>query len=240
MTTVREIMTPQLFSVGPDEPASDALEYLRMLDIHAAAVVEDESGRPVGMVSHADLTGDLRGVRVRDRMNSPAIFAVSSALVKDAAKTMAQTGFHHLVVVDGAQRAIGFLSVIDIVWAQLGWFQGADKTPDPDLPPMPQLTWTDEEVLTETGLLAAPAEPGIVLLQRRRPDRAGPATVVWAESAPNLRRRLLEIWQEPPARIARWVERGELHFRAAPAPGAATRRQVLAHLIRASAVKAGG
>jgi len=230
MTTVREIMTPQVLSVGPDDKATDALEYLRMLDIHAAAVVDDASGRPVGVISHADLTGELRGVRVRDRMNSPAIFVVASALINDAAKIIAQTGFHHLVVVDGSQHAIGFLSVIDLVWAQLGWFQGA-KAPDADPPPMPRLDWTDEEVLSETGLLAAPAEPGIVLLQRRRPERSEHATVVWAESAPNVRRRLLEIWQEPPPRIARWVASGTLRFRAA-ATAAVGRRQILAHLIR--------
>ncbi|MEM6996261.1 MAG: hypothetical protein AAF721_37485 [Myxococcota bacterium] len=96
------------------------------------------------------------------------------------------------------------------------------------------LQWTDEELLTETGLLAAPAEPGIVLLQRRAPSRRDRITVVWAESAINVRQRLLELWQEPPPRIARLIERNELSFRAAPAPVAATRGQVLAHLLRQS------
>ena len=239
MTTVREIMSPQVLSVEPDEQAAHALEYLQMLDIHAAAVVDEDTGRPVGMVTHADLTGELRSVRVRDRMNSPAIFVVASALIKDAAKIVAQTGFHHLVVVDGSQRAIGFLSVIDLVCAQLGWFRDGAPRPQPAPAPDPfgRLDWTGEEALTETGLLAAPAEPGILLLQRRRPGETEHATVVWAESAPNVRTRLLEIWQEPPPRITRWVENGQLYFRAAPAPIAATKGQVLGHLIQQAAAR---
>ena len=233
MTTVREIMTPQLFHVFPEDDAAEALDYLRILNIHAAPVLEHERERAVGMVSQSDLTGDLTGVKVESRMNSPAIFVLASATLKDAARVIAESGFHHVLVVDAEQHGVGFLSAIDIIRAQLGWHRpgGADEEPAPG--PWAQLEWTDEEKLTETGLLAAPGKAGLLLMQRDMPD--GTKHVVWAESCPNVRNRLLELWQEPPARIARLLERGSLTFRAAEAPLAATRRQVLAELLQRSA-----
>lgn len=235
MTTVREIMTAQLFHVFPEDDAAEALDYLRILNIHAAPVLEHERGRAVGMVSQSDLTGDLTGVHVESRMNSPAIFVLASATLKDAARVIAESGFHHVLVVDAEQHGVGFLSAIDIIRAQLGWHRpgGGAGEEEPAPGPWAQLEWTDEEKLTETGLLAAPGNAGLLLLQRDMPD--GSKHVVWAESCAHVRDRLLELWQEPPARIARLLERGSLTFRAAEAPLAATRRQVLAELLRRSA-----
>lgn len=77
MTTVREIMSPQLFSVDPNDPAQEALEYLQILDIHAAAVVEVRSGSSLSSTCCVPSSvGTARAGR-RPRMRQPRWVACS-------------------------------------------------------------------------------------------------------------------------------------------------------------------
>ncbi len=228
MPTVQEIMTPQLFSCVRSEPAAEALDYLMMLNIHAAPVVEEESGEPVGMVSLSDLTGDLKGEVVEQRMSYPAAFVVHSAPVGEAARVIAHTGFHHLVVVDAEHRAVGFLSAIDVIRAHQGWTRPGAPSPEP-APASPELEWSGAEELTSTGVLAAPDGPGVFVLTHVVEGR--PSTVVWAQGTMDLRDRLHELLNEPPPRLARFLERGSLRFRAAGVTDMAQRRSALTSVL---------
>lgn len=228
MTVVREIMTPQLFSCVPDEAAGGALEYLMMLNIHAAPVLAEDTHEPVGMISLSDLTGDLQGHTVGQRMSYPAAFVLQTAPVGEAARVVARTGFHHLVVVDGDHRAVGFVSAIDIIRAQQGWTRPGAPPAEP-APAHPELEWSAPEKLSETGILAAPEGGGIFVLMRVPDDL--PPTILWAQATSDLRERLEELREEPPARLARYLERGHLRFRAALVPDEAQRRLALASLL---------
>lgn len=231
MTVVREIMTRQLFSCVPGETAGDALEYLMMLNIHAAPVLDEDTHEPVGMVSLSDLTGDLRNETVHSRMSYPAAFVLQTAPVGEAARVIAHTGFHHLVVVDNEHHAVGFVSAIDVIRAQAGWTRPGAPPVEPP-PAAPELEWSAEEKLTETGLLAAPEGPGIFVLLRVPEDL--PPTVLWAQASTDLRRRLTELLEQPPPRLLRYVERGHLAFRAAAVPDQAQRRAALAAVLMGS------
>lgn len=231
MTIVREIMTRQLFSCVSGEPASDALEYLMMLNIHAAPVLDEETHEPAGMISLSDLTGDLHDQTVGSRMSHPAAFVLQTAPTGEAARIIAHTGFHHLVVVDGDHRAVGFVSAIDVIRAQQGWTRPGAAPAEPP-PAAPDLEWSADERLTETGLLAAPEGPGLFVLLRVPDDL--PPTVLWAQATSDLRRRLSDLLDDPPPRLARYVERGQLHFRAAAVPDEAKRRAALSSVLTGS------
>ncbi len=221
-------MTPELFSCAPGESAWEALEYLMMLNIHAAPVLDEDTHEPVGMISLSDLTGELGGTTVADRMSYPAAFVLQTAPVSEAVRVIARTGFHHLVAVDADHRAVGFLSAIDVIRAQHGWRRpGAPPTEPP--PASPELEWSACERLTKVGLLAAPEGPGIFVLLRVPKDLM--PTVLWAQAAIDLRARLAELFEDPPSRLARYVERGHLYFRAAAIPHEAQRRAALVSVL---------
>lgn len=85
MASVHDIMTRQLLSLWPDDTAAEALDYLRMLNVHAAPVLDEQSHEPIGVISIGDLTGELATVRVSDRMSTPARVTIETAAAHEAA-----------------------------------------------------------------------------------------------------------------------------------------------------------
>ncbi len=222
-------MTPQLFSLCPDDAAAEALDYLQMLNIHAAPVVDEASHEPLGVISISDLTGELGPHQVQDLMSTPARVTILSAAVHEAAQQIAETGLHHLVVVDDGGSAVGFLSVVDVVRALLQPSEGAEASPvEVDSP----LEWSDREALSETGLLAAPDGPGVFVLLKVDPGKA--EVFVWAEETENVRARLATIRSDPSPRLARFIEADRLRFRAAAAKTEDERAAVLRSVVRRS------
>jgi CBS domain-containing protein len=165
-------------------------------------------------------------------MSRPAAFVVQTAPVGEAARVIAHTGFHHLVVVDGDHRAVGFVSAIDVIRAQQGWTRPGAPSAEP-APGAPQLEWSAEQKLTETGILAAPEGPGVLVLLRVPQDL--PSTVLYAKSTGDLRGLLTDLLEDPPPRLARYVERGHLCFRAAAVPDPEARKEAMLSLLRGSA-----
>jgi len=58
-TTVRDMMTPAVFSVPPDTPASQVISEMLTLHVHRLFVV-DEAGVLVGVVSAMDVLRHLK------------------------------------------------------------------------------------------------------------------------------------------------------------------------------------
>lgn len=229
MASVQDIMTPQLFNLWPEDSAADAIDYLRMLNIHAAPVLDEGTREPLGVISISDLTGELTSTRVSDRMSTPARVTVQTAAVHEAAQTMAESGLHHLVVVDGGRRAVGFLSVVDVVKAFLDSSEGAEKAP---VATASALEWSDQERLSESGLLAAPDGPGVFVLLKVDPGQ--PEVFSWAEESENVRERLASLLSDPPPRLARFIEADRVRFRAATAEAEGQRQEVLRAVVRRS------
>lgn len=223
-STVAEVMNDDLFAVRPAEAASTALDYLLRIGIHAAPVLDD-AGRPVGMIAISDLVGALEDLLVEERMSTPAITVPRDAPVEEAANRLADTGYHHLAVVDGAGRAVGFLSAIDVIRAHL-----RRRILHPDVSdggPVPR--WSETAWLTSEQLASAPAGGGVLTLIARGKDT--PDTVVWAESAENLRARLQQLLDDPPDRLLWYLEGGPLAFRTAPAPTGSGHRWAFGSLV---------
>jgi predicted transcriptional regulator len=123
MTTVREIMEPNVFWLPDDMPLGKAAEALADRQIGGAPVCARD-GRIVGMLSKTDLTesyGPANDARlVRDAM-TPEILAVSpEAPMQRAIELMAFEGVHRVLVLDG-DRLAGIVTSMDVLRALAGF-----------------------------------------------------------------------------------------------------------------------
>ena len=229
---VSEIMNRELFSVGPAEPADATLASILALGITGAPVV-DEAGKPLGMVSWRDLVGDQPGRTAGERMTAPPAIVAAEASIANAARRLARTGYHRLIVVDVSGRAVGIVSSLDVVRGLMG-LPTPHPASFPHLDPETGLAWTDDVPLVTDEIGAAPEGPGVLVL--RHGGAGTPEKVIWAESAPSVRRRLQEILTTtPPALLSAWLERGGLRFRAASAASEPERAAAVAVVLRRAA-----
>ncbi|MFI0789898.1 CBS domain-containing protein [Streptomyces lydicus] len=134
---VGDLMTTAVVSVRRGTGFKDIAEHLAEHDITAVPVVDDQ-GRPIGVVSEADLLrkqesqpdpgGHLTAVHLRpaeratahgltaeELMTSPAVTARPRWSVVEAARTMAHHHVKRLPVVDEAGRLVGVVSRADLL-----------------------------------------------------------------------------------------------------------------------------
>jgi CBS-domain-containing membrane protein len=113
--TVRDIMNAKLLYIEEGQPLSFARKHILAFGVTAVPVL-DETHRPTGVVSLRDL----------DRAADEVVASNSCVTVKDtdgideAARKLAETDFHHLVVVDAKGIAVGMVSSVDFLRALLG------------------------------------------------------------------------------------------------------------------------
>jgi CBS domain-containing protein len=229
---VREIMNPELFSVGPEEAVEATLAGILALGITGAPVV-DARHQPVGLVSLRDLVGDRPGTTAGERMTRPPLTIPAEARIEEAARRLAKTGYHRLIVVDEKGRAMGMVSSLDVIRGLLG-LPAPHPASFPHLDLETGLSWTDGMPLGLNEVQAAPEGPGVIVLLH---GGAGvPERVLWAESTQNVRGRLKDMLTAPqPDLLAAWLEHGGLLFRAASAPDPAEREEALATVLRRAA-----
>ena len=220
---VSEIMNHELLSVGPGDSASDVLGLLLAYGVTAAPVLDD-GRRPVGFVAVRDLANAPAGSHVLSVMNAPADVVRMDATIRDAATIMSAQSRHHLVAVDEAGRAIGFLGTLDVLRGLLG-----EPAPHPSsfahLDAKSGFAWTDEARLTLEHVDAVPEGPGVFTLVETAAGQ--PNRVVWSEGTHDLRRRLRDMMTRPadaPPHLVEAVISGRLWFRCAPVPRALTSR----------------
>jgi CBS domain-containing protein len=226
--TVQEIMNREVLAVRPDLPLSEVRTLLRSFHVGAVPVL-DETRHPLGVVSLRDVLEGQDGV-ANDRMTRPAICVEASTSVDEAARRMARSDMHHLVVVDGTGAAAGMLSSVDLLRAVLGM---PARHPDafPHWDEATSATWTDDWALDDENLERAPDGPGILALVRGNEGDAD--EVVWVEGCADVRRRLLQLielplQQEPP--LSRVLALRNLRFRAASVRDEAARTRVVTML----------
>ncbi|GAU69764.1 hypothetical protein SSP35_14_00980 [Streptomyces sp. NBRC 110611] len=134
---VGDLMTSAVVSVRRDTGFKDIAQHLAQYDITAVPVIDDQ-GRPVGVVSEADLLrkqqgqadpgGHLaaahllpaeqaraRALTAEGLMTSPAVTARPQWSVVEAARAMASHHVKRLLVVDDAGRLVGIVSRGDLL-----------------------------------------------------------------------------------------------------------------------------
>ncbi|MGW9029077.1 CBS domain-containing protein [Streptomyces sp. NPDC055722] len=116
--SVGDLMTPSAVSVRPGTTLKQIARVLDEYDITAAPVVDDD-GRPIGVVSEADLlrkqTSGGVGSTAGELMTSPAVVAEPAWDVVRAARTMEARKVKRLPVVDGDGHLIGVVSRSDLL-----------------------------------------------------------------------------------------------------------------------------
>ena len=111
--TVRDIMNAKLLYLDAGDRPSLARRHILAFGITAVPIL-DETHRPVGVVTLRDLQND-------EARSSPTITTVKDTdSIEDAARFLASTDHHHLVVVDAKGIAVGMVSGVDFLRALLG------------------------------------------------------------------------------------------------------------------------
>ncbi len=121
-----DLMTPNPMSIGAETTVPEAIAWLTEKGFSAAPVI-DESGRPIGVVSRADILVHERErlraalvpaadrTTVRDIM-TPAVFSVTPQMpVELVVKELVTLNVHQLYVVDEDQFLIGVISAHDVL-----------------------------------------------------------------------------------------------------------------------------
>ncbi len=211
--TVGEIMNRELLSVRAGDGVDQALSAILGMGLSAAPVV-DEARHPIGIISWRDLLRPSGGTTVGSCMSRPVEVVHPEDRIEHAAMLLAGGGFHHAPVVDGDGALVGFVSALDLLRAFVG--QPASH-PDtfPHWDDATAAAWTDEQILNDSRVDAAPKGPGVVVYiqgGRGREER-----VVAVEQTHDVRARLLDFLNDPDLRpdLARVLASGGLRYRAA-------------------------
>ncbi len=114
--TVADIMNPKLLYIRDGDRVALAKRHIIDFGITAVPVL-DETHRPVGVVSLRDLAKE-EGERFEPSGKVETVSA--SASIEDGARRLAESDYHHLVVVDDTGVAVGMVSSLDFVRALVG------------------------------------------------------------------------------------------------------------------------
>jgi CBS domain-containing protein len=113
---VSHYMSPELVYLREGDRPEIAMRPILEFGTTAVPVL-DEERRPVGVVSLRDLADERKeGQRVSTRV----LTIGKDETIRVAARKLADNDARHLVVVDEAGRAVGMLSLLDVVRALLG------------------------------------------------------------------------------------------------------------------------
>jgi CBS domain-containing protein len=120
---VRDGMTRLVLTIGPAHTLREAARLMSARRV-GAAVVTDDQHAGIGILTERDILDSVGAGQdpdselSADHRTMDVVFASPDWTLQQAAETMVQSGFRHLVVIEGPE-VIGLLSMRDIVrvWA---------------------------------------------------------------------------------------------------------------------------
>jgi CBS domain-containing protein len=143
MTTVAEVMTRGVRTLGPNDTVVQAARCMDELNVGVIPVVDGD--KLVGMVTDRDIVvrgvateGELRSMKLVDVMSGHVRCAKEDDDVDQVLSEMAEAQIRRLPVVDGNQKLVGIVSLGDI----------AAKNPEDEV-----------DVAMSLGDISSPAEP---------------------------------------------------------------------------------
>ena len=121
MLKIADIMTRDVFTLAPDQPADEAADALAARGV-SGAPVRDASGRIVGVLSRSDLTDPERrppGVaRTVGDLMTPGMLALrDSDLAMNAVRLMVREEVHRIIILDEAGELAGIVTASDVLRA---------------------------------------------------------------------------------------------------------------------------
>jgi CBS domain-containing protein len=116
---IREIMTPNVMFVGPDDTLQDAAGKMKELDVGPLPVCDHD--RIAGMVTDRDITvravaegRDPKSTKVRDVMTRDVIYCYEDEDVEEAARQMQSRQVRRILVLNRDKRLVGIVSLGDL------------------------------------------------------------------------------------------------------------------------------
>ena len=112
----------EVLAVEPEHTLSEAARRMRDRGVGSAVVIEEADP---GIITERDLLraladgADPTSTKVGAYMTPNAVTITLTWHVVDAARTMIERGFRHLIVLDDAGQIVGMLSIRDMVRALL-------------------------------------------------------------------------------------------------------------------------
>jgi CBS-domain-containing membrane protein len=114
--TVSEIMNPKLVYIKDGDRVALARRHIIDFGITAVPVL-DETHRPVGVVSLRDLS---RPDAETFQPTGTVATVHASLSIEEGARQLAESEYHHLIVVDDKGIAVGMVSSLDFLRALVG------------------------------------------------------------------------------------------------------------------------
>jgi CBS domain-containing protein len=119
---IREIMTPQVQCVRPEDTLVEAAGVMRQLDVGAVPVCDDE--RVVGILTDRDITVravaegcDPNQTTVSDAMSPQIVCVYDDQLVSEAVRLMELHQIRRTPVINRQDRLVGIISLGDVAVA---------------------------------------------------------------------------------------------------------------------------
>jgi len=116
---IKDIMTPGVECVSPDDTLQDAAAKMKSLDVGPLPVCE--RNRVVGILTDRDITvravsqgKDPNSCTVRDAMSEHIIYCFDDQDTQEAASLMGQKQIRRLAVLNHDKRLVGVVSLGDI------------------------------------------------------------------------------------------------------------------------------
>ncbi len=125
MLTIRQIMTPQVFTLDADTDADEAAWGLTWRKFNGAPV-RDREGKLIGVLSKSDLVNPepdtwIRGpATVGDLMNPDVVAVYDSDPAITAAIVMTERKIHQVLVLDAEGKVAGIVGALDVIKAVAG------------------------------------------------------------------------------------------------------------------------
>ena len=113
----------EVLAVEPEHTLSEAARRMRDRGVGSAVVISEEEDP--GIITERDLLraladgADPTSTKVGAYMTPNAVTVTLTWHVVDAARTMIERGFRHLIVLDDTGQIVGMLSIRDMVRALL-------------------------------------------------------------------------------------------------------------------------
>lgn len=121
--TAADIMNPGPVSIADSDTVPEAVEFITQRGFGAAVVI-DEAGHPIGVVTKTDVLMHTRrrqpGLEPDDtpvtEVMTPAVFAVrTNTSAESVVEQLLEVGAHHLFVKDAGGVIVGVISPVDVL-----------------------------------------------------------------------------------------------------------------------------
>ena len=121
--TARDLMTPGPYSLADTDTVEQAAAFLTERGFGAAVVI-DQAGHPLGVVTKTDLLVHVRELAVGGKKEpgtaldvmTPAVFSVrEETSARSVVEQLVALNVHHLFVTDKAGVVVGVISPFDVI-----------------------------------------------------------------------------------------------------------------------------